>query len=407
MLDMTSIDAALKQHYTAQRLESMAYTDNPLHALLTKYEDFGGRNLPLVANWGNPQGRSGTFSTAQTRGSATSSKLSDFLLTRVKDYSVAYIDGETMKASEGDVNAFISAMTVEIDGAIRQLVRSVAIAEYGSGYGEIGQVASTYSSGNTFYLQNIDDITNFEVGQSLVCTNGTTVTNALRSGAMVITSIDRGLGTITCSANVVTSMAASEYLFVEGDRAAGAYTSQALPKIAGLNAWIPASMPASTAFFGVDRSVDTRLGGLRKSYTGAPIEEAIIDGLAYANREGAKVDHLFVNYAKFAEFEKALGSKVQYIDLKANAEVGFRGIVVNSGRGFVNVLPDQNCPSGVAFGLTLDEWKLYSLGKAIRMLDFDGLNILRSPTADSYEVRIGFYGNLGTAKPGFNIRLAL
>lgn len=41
MLDMTSIDAALKQHYTAQRLESMAYTDNPLHALLTKYEDFG------------------------------------------------------------------------------------------------------------------------------------------------------------------------------------------------------------------------------------------------------------------------------------------------------------------------------------------------------------------------------
>ena len=46
-LDLTSFDAALKQHYTSENVENMVYMDNPLFALVAKYEEFGGRNLPI------------------------------------------------------------------------------------------------------------------------------------------------------------------------------------------------------------------------------------------------------------------------------------------------------------------------------------------------------------------------
>lgn len=44
-LDLTSFAAALKQHYTDDRIESMVYADNALLAMLSKMENFGGKNL--------------------------------------------------------------------------------------------------------------------------------------------------------------------------------------------------------------------------------------------------------------------------------------------------------------------------------------------------------------------------
>ena len=104
-LDLVSFDSALKEHYTPERVQRLTYKENPLYAMLPKYENFGGKNLPIPLIYGNPQGRSATFTNAQNRGAATSSKLEDFVLTRIKDYSIATIDNETLEASKGDANA--------------------------------------------------------------------------------------------------------------------------------------------------------------------------------------------------------------------------------------------------------------------------------------------------------------
>jgi hypothetical protein len=88
-------------------------------------------------------------------------------------------------------------------------------------------------------------------------------------------------------------------------------------------------------------------------------------------------------------------SKIQYIDMKVNAEIMFRGIQINGPRGPIKVVPDQNCPNDRAFMLDMDSWKLYSLGKAPKILDTDGLRMLRDSNADSVEVRVGYYAQLG------------
>jgi len=164
-LDLAKFDAALKDHYTDERVQNMTYQRNPFFALCPKYERFGGRKLPIPLIYGNPQSRSGTFSTAQTQSGASSSLVEAFELTRVKDYAIATIDNETMEASEGDKNAFIEAATTEIDGAMNALTNSLAMNQYKSGYGERGVIGVL--AGSVITLATISNIVHFEVGMLL------------------------------------------------------------------------------------------------------------------------------------------------------------------------------------------------------------------------------------------------
>ncbi|MEZ0208569.1 MAG: phage major capsid protein [Candidatus Paceibacterota bacterium] len=399
-LDLTSFASALKAHYTNDRVENMVYQDNPLLAMVPKMEDFGGKNLPIPIIYGNPQGRSASFSSAQAN--KTSSQLKDFVLTRAKDYSLASIDNETLEASKGNSNAFMEAATTEIDGAIHSAARSLAIALYGTGSGKIGQLSATSGVTTLITLAEPEDVTNFEKGQTLVLStaNGG---GSLKTGTLTVTNIDRDLGTVTVTPSMATLTAVgavNDYIFVQGDYDA---------KIKGLLAWLPSVAPSpSESFFSVDRSSDaSRLAGIRFDGSAMPIEEALVKAASRAAREGAKPDYCFVNYSKYADLENSLGSKVQYIDMKVNAEIAFRGIQINGPRGPIKVVPDQNCPSDRAFMLTMNVWKLYSLGKAPKILDTDGLKMLRDSSADSVEVRVGYYAQLGCRAPGWNVNIKL
>lgn len=406
-LGLTEFDAALKDHYTNDLVLNMVYKDNPLLAMLPKMKDFGGRKLPIPLIYGNPQGRSAAFTQAQARGLVTSSKVESFDLTRVKDYSFAYIDNETMEASKGDMNAFLEAATVEIDGAINSLTRSLAIAQYRTGWGSIGQIATGGISGANITLALADEITNFEIGMQLVAAAAEDTGNlkgADPGDAGVISAVNRSTGVITLSASVPGTWAAADFLFVKGDRE---YTAATRQKIAGLEAWNPATTPTSTLFFGVDRSVDpSRLAGLSYNGVGVPIEESLIEGAARVAREGHALDHYFMNFAKFAELEKSLGSKVQYIDMNVeSAKVAFRGVSINGPRGVVRVVPDQNCPGNRVRGVKLSYWKHYSLGEPVRVIDTDGLQMLRQQTADGVECRYGYYANMACRGPAGNINI--
>lgn len=322
-------------------------------------------------------------------------------MTRNQDYSLASITNEVLEASKGNANAFMEAATVEIDGAIQSATRSLAIALYGTGSGSIGQVANSSFSTTVLQLSSPDDVTNFEVGMKLV-TSATDGGGSVRSGTLTIVGVDRDLGTVTMSGNLssgISAIAQNDYIFVEGDYDA---------KVKGLRAWVPDSAPGATSFFGVNRTADvTRLGGIRFDASAMPIEEGLIAASSRVAREGGKPTHCFMNYSDFADLEKALGSKVQYVDLKVNADIGFRGMTINGPRGPIKVIPDQNCPAGRAFMLQLDTWKLYSLGKAPKILDADGMKMLRESNADAVEVRVGYYAQLGSRAPGWNCNIKL
>jgi hypothetical protein len=202
-------------------------------------------------------------------------------------------------------------------------------------------------------------------------------------------------------------------LGVSGDVAFGALSVRtSYLKVTGLQGWLPSSAPsASESFWGVDRSVDSRMYGVIAQNTSSEtIEEALIDGASQVAREGGQPDMCFMNFSSYAALEKSLGSKVQYVDVKHDeANIAFAGIRINAPYGPITVIPDRNCPAQKAYLLQMDTWKLRSLGKAPHILTYglEGLEGLRVGTADALEIRIGYYANLICNAPGWNCVIAL
>jgi hypothetical protein len=410
-LDTTALTAVLKQKYTQRKFNLLCYKKNPFYALVNKITDFGGKNKVVAMRNASPQGRGPTIAVAQ--GNKTASAYNAFVVTRISDYATASITGEAIKAAKGDENTLIEGLTKEIDGSIHTCMRNLAICMFRNGGGQRGQIAanSTISS-TTINLNNIGDVVNFENGMT-VClagddgyNNGGSLLGLRGNGGttLTITGVDRDLGTLTASAawNTIAAAATLDSIFQTAAGVGSDYNSM----IRGLAAWLPATAPGtSDNFFGVNRSQDvTRLGGIRVAGNGADYQDTLVDAATRISREGGMADHVFVNPLDWAKLVKALGAKVIYdraspVDMP---EVGFKAVQLEGPDGPVKVIADLNCPLGTAYMVQLDTLNMESLGEAPMILDFDGNTILRNATADTYDVRIGYYGNLTCEAPGWN-----
>lgn len=387
-VDGTALAWALKSLWPQKRVEQLTYKNQPFLAMVPKDTNFRGKNRVIGVQYAPTPGRSATFTTAQANKG--SHKGVAFTVTRVKDYALASIDGETFEASKGDENSLVEALDNETKAAFLAMKRSLGIALYGTGTGSIGRRASI--STNAITLTDIRQVVNFEVGQ-VIAAGPNDSSTALRTGTSVVTAVSRQTGVVSITASDITSFADNDYLFAAGDASA---------KLSGLQAWLPPTAPGATSFFGVDRSVDTtRLGGVRYDASALPPSEGLVAAANAVGLEGGSPDVMFVHFDQYTNIEHDLGSKVQYDDLKVG-EVGFKALLINGPTGPIKVLPDVNCPYTYGFMLQLDTWKLASIDEAPHILDLDGLKALRDYNADSIELRIGFYGQLYCDAPGWN-----
>jgi hypothetical protein len=408
--------AALKELYADDKdyMKDLVYKENPFLALVPKNESpdgFAGKYIPVPLEYGTPQGRSHSFSSAQ--GNQTATSLASFFVYVISDYQLVTITNLLMEQTKSNAGAFVDAAKLQMDGGFRNITNNIAFELFGSGTATRGQISSSgYSFSNptaTITLSNAADIVNFEVGMTLraSATDG----GAVSDDTGVVASVNRATGVLTLTmsdSSPDSEWANSAYLSVDGDLpAAGASSTSSYLALSGLAAWLPVSSPASNdSFWGVNRSADpTRLAGCRfdaRSYT---IEEGITNALAFLNREGGKPDICIMDFASYAALVNSLGAKVQYVQVKHDeVEVAFEGISFQSAYGRVTVLADRSCQPQRAYLLTMATWKLRSLGKVPHILTYgmEGLEGLRVGSADALEIRIGYYGNLICNAPGWN-----
>lgn len=388
----------LKRMYPQRRVENLVYQDNPLFALIPKAK-FEGAAVAITVRHADSMGRSAEFLKAQSGITPHSGK--QFLLTTVSDYQLFSMSYEAILAGRDNAATLLNTLDTEVSSALNNAGRSLAVALYGDGSGSIGRRSSI--STNTITLTNVNDVTNFEVGQVLAA--GSSLTGALRSGTSAVTAVDRSAGTVTvASAAAISSFADNDYLFVSGDAANNGGTPL---RLSGLESWNPSSAPGATAFFGVDRSADTdRLGGIRIDISTYNPEEGLIVAMSRLARDGGRPSHLFLNYVDSRNVQLALGARVENTYTQVG-DIGFSGIRIRGPKGDVMIHPDQNAPSGVGRLLTLSTWALYHRGELLNIQDMDGSKYSRLYDADGYEGRISFYGQLGCTAPGFNARLVM
>lgn len=407
--------ATLKELYADDRdyLKDLVYKENPFLALVPKNESpdgMSGKYLPVPIEYGVPQGRSHTFSSAQ--GNQTATQVNSFFVYRISDYQIVSITNELLESTKTNAAAFIDSAKLMMDGGFRNATNNIAFELFSDGTGTRAQISATgWSFSNptaTVTLANASDIVNFEVGMTLRAS--ATRGGAVSSDTGAVATVNRATGVLTLTmsdSSPDTQWANSGYLSVDGDLpTAGTTTINTCLCLAGLLAWLPTTSPTSTLFWGVDRSTDpTRLGGCRFNATAYTIEEGITNALAFLNREGGKPDLCIMDFASYANLVNSLGAKVQYVQVNHDeVDVAFEGIRFQSAYGTVNVLADRSCPAQTAFLLTMNTWKLRSTGKVPHILTYgvEGLEGLRIGTADALEIRIGHYSNLICSAPGWN-----
>jgi len=404
-------DPALKQIYRDQLVHKNTFEDRPLLGLLNKFEGFTGRNMPMLAVYGNPQGRSASFSEAQ--GNTTSTQMQDFLLDIVNDYSIAQVTGEVVDRTRSDKGAFLKALKSSIDFAMDALADAIETFIPRSGTGSIGQVSTGSTvSAQTITLASIDDVANFEVGMTLRGTS--TDGGAYDTGEEVLAGVNRSTGVLTATSaawnTVMTALATSDYLVVSGD-AANASTNV---KITGLQAWLPTSAPtAGTLFWGVDRVVDSRLYGTYHDGSAQTMEDALIDAQSKAAQQEGTPDLGIINHVKMRRLIKELGSNKEYTTVNAVsskgvvANVGYRGVFIQGDKSVIKMVAANKCPAADGFVLEQKNATLFSIGPATKFLMEDGNRILRQASSDGYEVRLGFRGNFCLKNPIGSVRVAL
>jgi hypothetical protein len=409
----STIAYALKRVYTNRAVENAVYKNNPLMALIRKAGGFTGSHYVHALRYRDSLGRSADFGVAQdlvdgTTGSAGTTAGLQFLVTRVKNYQVYTLETEAILAGRDDKGSLVRTLTTEVDSALNNLGRDFSQDMYRDGFGAKAQLTSIAGAGDPYTWTVGEAITNFEVGHWIVVSNGSTQTAELKNSGtgVAITSVNRDAGTFTTASNGDTA-AANDWIFLKGDRANGAITVPA--KIAGLAAWVPATAPASTeSLFGVtERYKDpTRTAGLRIDISSYNPEEGLVVAMHKLAREGGDPSHLMVSYLDSRNIHLALGSKAETEYTKVG-DIGFSTIRVTGPKGDVRIVADQNAPAAVGNLLTMDTWELKHLGDFINVLDLDGARLSRETSADRFEGRMAFYGNMLCYAPGQNARLVL
>ncbi len=380
-----------KTEYTDDKLGDHTKRDHTLFAKLAHKKGMGGEDFRYPVRYGNPQGISGLFATAQAN--AAKSKGIQFAAEPVLKYGVIQIDGPSLQRASGNKSSFYDLVTMETDGVLEEMGDRAAFDLYRSGNGMRGQRLS--ASTNVITLTRADDVRNFKVGMTVTADNSITGATPL-VGVTTVVSVDEDGATVTlASASAIGSFANSDYLFAEGDPGTC---------VDGLELLFPLTAPVygSDTFRTQDRGKDVRrLAGCRSSDTSAYPEETIgLLAVKIANN-GKKANAAYINPINHWAICKRLNAKVEYEGGGESADMFFQYVTVHTPAGAIKVFSDADCPTDRVFvGHT--DWLFYRyLGEElIHIIRDDGKSALRQGAADGIESRLRMHANTIHPLPG-------
>jgi hypothetical protein len=410
MLDLTAFNPMIKEHYAPGPVMNMAAQNNKALGLLTKRNrkasgDGGGKYWVQPIQYADPGGGSSDFTTANAY-TDNESQYAAFQVTRKKHYRIAKVDNETIEATaSGNIDAFEPAFD-EFDKAMRAEGNYLNFRFFRGKGGSIGRL--TNSSFATTVLTLDDPAGTWGVRKNDVLVTSTADgTGSLRVGSLKIASVQRRAGTITMTGNLsagIATVAQNDYVFLAGDHALAS---------SGLIDWAPDSAPAATSFYGVDRTADDMLGGLRIDATdGRPVHEALIDSVTSLDEYGADPDVCFANPRALGTLTKQLEGK--WVVMKGQgyggqeADIGYKGWQVTVEGHDVTIFSDRCCQVARMWVTQLDTWTMFSAGMAPNFITKRAGSIIKiSETADAYEGRIGEYFNFSNKAPSYTCNVQL
>lgn len=397
--------AALKVLYPKGELPKSI---NEMYVALKEFKkdtDFVGELAYVPIQNANPQGSSADFAEAQAN--IYQGNYLRFALTRVVHFGVARVTGEAAEAAVKSEGALVDLWDNETKGIATTEMSTLATYLYGTGDGVLA-TSSTGRAGATLTLPAGTNMNYFELNMTVKAVSAVGLSPTVRALKARITSIDRRARTITTTdgggvwTTAITGLVDADAIVRAGDQASSAATV-----ITGLSEYVKGGTSPGT-IFGLNRTADpVRLAGQSIDYSGWAMEDAVVDASAQGGFQGiGYADVIVANNIEVANMKKSLSGKLMFNRPgSSDGKYGFSDLTIEGEAGQIRVLADPFCPRNKAFLLKKDVFSLFSLKAAPHLAKYDGMEFLRRPDADAYEVRFAFYGNLKCKNPGPNVQL--
>lgn len=434
----TNLDALYKQRYP-KGLEDLTFRDRPLFALVPKKTDLGGasatsRAFHVPFRYAFPPAVSGSFTQASTRAAAVSSRVVAWELYTMHQYSFLNIDNESLKRSVGNESAFMEVRGFEFDGAVENLSNRLHHFLYGDGTGVIAVVGNSTQmpsfAVSVMVLANPEDAAKFSYGDELddsaTRSSATNRAYGTNNHGWYVIGVNMDAGTFTVgnaagtavnlndAADGIPAVANGDFIAHRGDhQVPGTLGGTVLD---GFQSWIPSlatGIATNDSQYSVNRSAaPDLLAGSRFDGSSYGLEEALIRGANVVAKKQGKLSNYFVTHKHFSDLVSAIAARgaVNFIEVSSDTtpDIGFEGIrIIGANSGAIDVIPDYAAPSNLAAGMLLDKWKLVSVGDTIKIMDTDGSETLRLPTADGVSAYWYSYANLVPESPRDNINVTI
>ena len=351
-------------------------------------------------------------------------------------------------AEEGDASneaAYLRAVVMETDSLIEEfgeVYETYLMGHSGAGGSagvriskSLGRVPQAGIQANgVMLLDTPEDAHNFHVGMALLACDELTPANVLGANPAAavswVLSIDTEAGSITVGATQAQALpgttnaawdgaANAVQLFRYGDFQGGGTNNSGSTTgvyiIDGFLDWITSTSTPGTKF-NVNRNIDSRLTGVRLSTlksTGS-IENRLLQlgteiQMTSGNKGPLKCIIHSRQWTKLVGELKSRGVTPHESTVKgATTSFGYSAIYVDLPQGRCEVIPSPHIPQTVALMLNLKSWHFCATkGMFPRVMNGDGLRLLRKAASDDYEFRLTCYSHLACQYPSWNGRATL
>ena len=224
MADLSTINSALKQTWTEDRLAEQLYAQNPILERVKKLKktEVGKQALTAVhvgRNWGYTATPSTSGGAATALNTAGSQALAQAGWNYTNHHMPVRIEGDAIDGTVNDTLSVAQVVDVEVQGALMDLNRQISRQIVSGGDGLIIQCGTTTAA--TLVVLNATDATNaFERGwvdTGALVDIGTTGDSDVVAGSRTVSLPNIGASTLTISgANVTTS--SSHYISLTSGR---------------------------------------------------------------------------------------------------------------------------------------------------------------------------------------------
>jgi hypothetical protein len=287
------------------------------------------------------------------------------------------------------------------------------------------------AAGGLMTLDTPEESHNFQVGMACVAVDETLPNDLLgntTTGVGWVVAVDTELGTVTFSltqggaATMPTAWdgaANPVQVFRYGDfqgtgtNATGSQIGVYI--VDGFQDWITSTSTPGTKF-NINRNIDSRLAGVRLSTLKSvgSIENRILQlgteiQITSGNKGPLKCIINSRQWTKLVGELKSRGVTPHESTVKgATTSFGYSAIYVDLPQGRCEVIPSPHLRATVCLMLNLKSWHFCATkGMFPRVMNGDGLRLLRKAASDDYEFRTTCYAHLACQYPSWNGRATL